>query len=55
MFISSFYEKALESPAGKSWKLKLSEVDEWVRSGGAAEEKDSNEERRRFYRMRESE
>jgi len=24
---------------GRLWKFKLSEVDEWVRSGGAAEEK----------------
>ena len=24
---------------GRLWKFKLSEVDEWVRSGGAAEDK----------------
>lgn len=33
---------------GRLWKFKLSEVDEWIRSGGAAddvkEEKDSNDE-----------
>ena len=26
---------------GKFWKFKLSEVDEWIRSGGAAEENTS--------------
>ena len=29
---------------GKLWKFKLSEVDEWVRSGGAAEETDRSGE-----------
>lgn len=27
---------------GKLWKFKLSEVDEWIRSGGAAEDNYSN-------------
>ena len=26
---------------GRQWKFKLSEVDEWIRSGGAAEENTS--------------
>ena len=26
---------------GRLWKFKLSEVDEWVRSGGAAEDKEA--------------
>lgn len=29
---------------GRLWKFKLSEVDEWVRSGGAADEVGMNEE-----------
>lgn len=27
---------------GKLWKFKLSEVDEWIRSGGADERKEKN-------------
>ncbi len=32
---------------GRLWKFKFSEVDEWIRSGGAAEssEKDKNEDK----------
>jgi excisionase family DNA binding protein len=29
---------------GRLWKFKLSEVDEWIRSGGAAEESNDKEE-----------
>ncbi|EIJ82110.1 DNA binding domain-containing protein [Bacillus methanolicus PB1] len=28
---------------GRLWKFKISEVDEWIRSGGAAEKSDSEE------------
>lgn len=31
---------------GRLWKFKLSEVDDWIRSGGAAEDNSSKEERR---------
>lgn len=30
---------------GRLWKFKLSEVDDWIRSGGAAEESTSDKER----------
>lgn len=29
---------------GRQWKFKLSEIDEWVRSGGAAEEETRQKE-----------
>ncbi len=29
---------------GKLWKFKLSEVDDWIRSGGAADDKEKNED-----------
>lgn len=32
---------------GRLWKLKYSEVDDWVRSGGAAEPEDDSEEKAR--------
>jgi excisionase family DNA binding protein len=28
---------------GRLWKFKISEVDEWIRSGGAAEKSDSDD------------
>ncbi len=28
---------------GRLWKFKLSEVDDWIRSGGAADDKDKDE------------
>jgi len=31
---------------GRLWKFKLSEVDEWIRSGGAADEAAANESTR---------